>query len=157
MIFGHISQLQDILPAVPRALATALAHLRDTDFNRLPAGNYDLDGKDIRVQVIDTTTRPVADCRPEVHREYADVQFLVRGRERIGVAVDSGDNEISEDFMPERDLRFYKGVASETVLTMRPGSFAVFLPSDVHAPAGAVDAPEPIRKVVVKVRVALLR
>ena len=157
MIFGHIAQLQDLLPAVPPALRTALGHLRDTDFAALPAGNYDLQGKDIYVQVIDMVTRPVADCRPEVHRDYADVQFLVRGAERIGIAVDSGDNEISEDFTPGRDLRFYRNVRSETTLTMRPGSFAIFLPSDVHAPGGAVDAPEAIRKVVIKVRVSLLK
>jgi YhcH/YjgK/YiaL family protein len=157
MIFGHIAHLQDLLPAVPPALRTALSHLRDTDFAALPAGNYDLQGKDIYVQVIDMVTRPVTDCRPEVHRDYADVQFLVRGAERIGIAVDSGDNEISEDFARGRDLRFYKNVRSETTLTMRPGSFAVFLPSDVHAPGGAVDAPEAIRKVVIKVRVSLLK
>jgi len=42
------------------------------------------------------------------------------------------------------------------VLYMTPGSFAILLPNDVHRPCCAVDQPMPIRKVVVKVRVALL-
>jgi YhcH/YjgK/YiaL family protein len=156
MISGHIGQLQEILPLVPPALRVALQHLKDTDFNALPAGAYDLSGKDIYVQVIDMTTKPVADCRPEVHRQYADVQFLVRGRERIGVAADTGAHRVGEDLLATRDLLFYTDVQDETTLTMRPGSFAVFMPSDVHRPGGAIDSPEPIRKVVIKVRVALL-
>lgn len=157
MIFGHISQLQDILPAAPEALRTALVHLRDKDFSVSPPGSYELQGMDIYVQVIDLTTKPVAECRPEVHREYADVQFLVSGAERIGVAIDMGSNVISEDFTPTRDLRFYESMPMETTLNMRPGSFAVFMPSDVHAPGGAADKPMAIRKVVMKVRASLLR
>ena len=157
MIAGHIGQLQEILPLVPQPLRIALQHLKDTDFNALPAGNYDLSGKDIYVQVIDMTTKPVADCRPEVHRQYADVQFLVRGRERIGVAVDTGKHAVAEDLLAARDLLFYSGVQDEATLLMRPGSFAVFMPTDVHRPGGAIDGPEPIRKVVMKVRVSLLK
>lgn len=157
MIAGHLTQLREILPLVPPPLRLALQHLNDTDFGALPAGNYDLSGKDIYVQVIDMTTKPVAECRPEVHRQYADVQFLVRGRERIGVAADTGKHAVAEDLLAERDLLFYAGVEDDATLTMRPGSFAVFMPSDVHRPGGAVDAPEPIRKVVMKVRVSLLK
>lgn len=157
MIAGHLAQLQEILPLVPAPLRLALQHLKDTDFNALPAGNYDLSGKDIYVQVIDMTTRPVADCRPEVHRQYADVQFLVRGRERIGVAADTGTYPVAEDLLAERDLLFYSGVQDEATLSMRPGSFAVFMPADIHRPGGAVDGPEAIRKVVMKVRVSLLK
>lgn len=157
MISGHIAHLQDILPLVPAPLGLALQHLRDTDFTALPAGTYDLQGKDIYVQVIDMNTKPVADCRPEVHRQYADVQFLVSGRERIGMAVDTGRHQVGEDLLATRDLLFYADVADETTLSMRPGSFAVFLPSDVHRPGGAVEGPEPIRKVVMKVRVSLLK
>ena len=34
---------------------------------------------------------------------------------------------------------------------MQPGSYAMFFPWDVHIPAIQVDAPAPIRKIVVKV------
>ena len=157
MISGHISHLQDILPMVPAPLRRALEHLRDTDFEAKPAGNYDLEGKDIYVQVIDMTSRSDAECKPEVHRQYADVQFLVRGQERIGVSIDTGAHTVAENYLDSRDLLFYAPVPDEAVLTMRPGSFAVFMPLDVHRPGGAVGTPEPIRKVVMKVRVSLLK
>ena len=156
MIFGHVNDFEAGFSWLPLPLKTAVKHLRDTDFMALPAGNYDLQGKDIYVQVIDMATRPFAETRPEVHRQYIDVQFLVSGREKIGVAADTGNNAVAEDLLAQRDLLFYGGMENESALTMTPGSFAVFMPSDVHRPACAFDQPEPIRKVVVKVRVSLL-
>lgn len=156
MIFGHVNDLGSAFAWLPTPLKTAVEHLKQTDFNALPAGNYDLQGKDIYVQVIDMTTKPFAETRPEVHRQYIDVQFLVRGQEKIGVASDTGNNGVAEDLLAERDLLFCKTMENESTLTMTPGSFAVFLPTDVHRPGCAFDQPEAIRKVVVKVRLSLL-
>jgi beta-galactosidase beta subunit len=156
MISGHIGQLQDLLPMVPAPLRLALQHLRDTDFTALPAGNYDLQGKDLYVQVIDMNTAgrrlppgsapPVRRRAVPGHRPRADRRRRHTGKHKVG-----------EDMLSARDLLFYADVQDEATLTMRPGSFAVFMPSDVHRPGGAIDGPEPIRKVVLKVRVALLQ
>ena len=156
MIFGNIKDYESGFAWLPQPLKTVIEHLKKTDFQALPVGNYDLQGKDIYVQVFDMTTKPFAETRPEVHRQYADVQFSVSGCEKIGVASDDGSNTVAEDLLAERDLLFYSGVENESMLTMIPGSFAVFMPSDVHRPACAFDQPEAIRKVVVKVRVSLL-
>ena len=156
MIFGHVNDVETNFSWLPQPLMTAVQHLRQTDFMALPAGNYDLQGRDIYVQVIDMSTKPFAETRAEIHREYIDVQFLCRGREKIGVASDTGCNLLAEDLLAQRDLLFYSGMENESTLTMTPGSFAVFFPSDVHRPGCAFDQPEAIRKVVIKVRVALL-
>lgn len=156
MIFGHVNDFETAFSWLPQPLKFAVEHLKKTDFASLPAGNYDLQGKDIYVQVIDLTTKVFSETRPEVHRQYLDVQFLVRGREKIGVASDTGKNRVAEDLLAERDLLFYEAMENESTLVMTPGSFAVFMPSDVHRPACAFDQPEAIRKVVVKVKAALL-
>ena len=156
MIFGHVNDLESSFAWLPKPLKLALEHLKQTDFNALPAGNYDLQGKDIYVQVIDMATKPFAETRPEVHRQYIDVQHLCRGSEKIGVASETGNNAVAEDLLESRDLLFYAAMENESTLTMVPGSFAVFLPSDVHRPGCAFDQPMPIRKVVIKVRASLL-
>ena len=74
----------------------------------------------------------------------------------MGVATDTGNNVVFNDQLAERDLLFYIGMENESTLTMVPGSFAVFFPTDVHRPGCVVDQPEAIRKVVVKVRASLL-
>ncbi|MTJ83837.1 MAG: DUF386 domain-containing protein [Telmatospirillum sp.] len=156
MIFGSIHNPQDIPAWMPAPLGRALALLKGTDFAALPTGRHEFEGDDIFFQVIDLTTRPAAEQKPEVHRTYIDVQFLVRGAERIGFAIDTGRNEVAENLLAERDLLFYKGAENEAMLTMVPGSFAMFFPTDVHRPGCQADHPDAIRKVVVKVRAALL-
>ena len=95
MIFGQIEDAADILACVPAALQTAIKHLQSTNFMSLPAGLYELQGKDIYVQVIDMTTKEDAAARSEVHRRYIDVQFSVQGKELIGFARDTGGKQNS--------------------------------------------------------------
>jgi YhcH/YjgK/YiaL family protein len=157
MIFGHIAQVDDILVCLPDALKTVIGYLQDTDFSSMPAGSYDMQGKDIYVQVTDMETKDEQLTWPEVHRRYIDVQFLVQGRENIGFARDTGCNQIHEDLLEARDLLFYENVESESKLTMTPGSFAIFFPEDVHRPGCKVGEKALIRKVVVKVKVELVK
>lgn len=157
MIFGNLNALGDTLPWLPAPLKRAVEHLAKTDLAALPAEKYALDGDDIFVIVSDMTTKPFAETRPEIHRNYIDIQVLVHGRERIGVAVDTGRNTVSEDTLAEKDLLFYTAAEGETMLEMTPGSFAVLFPSEAHRPGVAVEGPEPIRKIIVKVRAALCR
>lgn len=76
MIFGNVNDLESSFGWLPNPLKVAVEHLKQTDFVALPVGNYDLQGKDIYVQVFDMTTKPFAETRAEVHRQYIDVQFL---------------------------------------------------------------------------------
>ena len=157
MIFGNIDQADDILACVPDALKTAVRHLQSTDFTKLPAGPYDLQGKDIYVQVIDMETKEDEAARPEVHRKYIDVQFSLQGRESIGFARDTGRNRVAEDLLQSRDLLFYEGLENESRLVMVPGSFAIFFPEDVHRPGMKYGERAAIRKIVIKVRVDLIK
>lgn len=44
--------------------------------------------------------------RPEVHRRYIDIQFLAWGEEKIGIAIDTGNNKVSESLLEQRDIIF---------------------------------------------------
>jgi YhcH/YjgK/YiaL family protein len=156
MISGNVHHIQDLAAWLPQPFLTVLSHLQSTDFDTKPIGSYELQGKDIYIQVMDATTKERAKTRPEVHRKYIDVQFIWRGRERIGVVTDDGCNEVAEDLLAERDILFYRTVVKEAVLELHPGDFAVFFPSDVHRPLCQVNGPEAVRKVVAKVAIALL-
>ncbi len=156
MIFGHIRHADTTFDWLPKPFQTVLSHLQSTDFDAKPIGAYDLQGKDISVHVMEATTQEPAKTRPEVHRDHIDVQFLWRGRERIGVTSETGRHRVDEDLLAERDLLFYRDVGEESVLELHPGDFAIFFPTDVHRPLCQVEGPEAVRKVVVKVAVALL-
>ncbi|MDQ9125198.1 YhcH/YjgK/YiaL family protein [Serratia fonticola] len=154
MIFGHIAHTA--AEHYPPAIAKAVAYLQNTDFTPLSAGRYEDPATGYVVQVLDLHTQHKDELRPEVHRKNIDVQFLVSGTELIGVAADRGNNVIHQELLAQRDIIFYQDVEDESWLTMQPGNFAVFYPQDVHRPACINQTPCDIRKVVVKIPIALL-
>nr|WP_318383540.1 YhcH/YjgK/YiaL family protein [uncultured Enterobacter sp.] len=154
MIFGHIAQPNPC--RLPAAIETALDFLRSTDFTTLEPGVVEIDGRNIFAQVIDLTTKPKNDIRPEVHRKYIDIQFMAWGEEQIGLAIDTGHNEISESLLEQRDIIFYHDSQNESFFEMVPGSFAIFFPQDVHRPGCHKTKETSIRKIVVKVALTAL-
>ena len=154
MIFGHITQPNPC--RLPAAIERALDFLRSTDFSKLAPGVVEIDGKNIFAQIIDLTTREVAENRPEVHRRYLDIQFLAWGEEKIGIAIDTGNNEISESLLEQRDIIFYHNSENESFIEMIPGSYAIFFPQDVNRPACIKNKETTIRKIVVKVAISEL-
>lgn len=154
MLFGHIAQPNPC--RLPAAIETTLEFLRTTDFRVLPPGVVEIDGKNIYAQIIDLTTRPEEEIRPEVHRQYLDIQFLAWGEEKIGLAIDTGNNVISESLLTERDIIFYHDSQNEFFFDMVPGSYAIFFPQDVHRPGCNKLRSTPIRKIVVKVALSAL-
>ncbi|MFC0308919.1 YhcH/YjgK/YiaL family protein [Gallibacterium trehalosifermentans] len=155
MFFGHIKQVE--LKHYPVAIQKALTFLQQTDFDTLPAGRYSIDGENIFAQVLDLVTQEKESILPEAHRRYLDVQYLHRGNELIGVSVNPPPSEIAKPYDPDRDILFYQSVSEETMLVMNPGSFAVFFPQDIHRPACIYQEASPIRKIVVKVAIDLLK
>lgn len=154
MIFGHIAQPNPC--RLPAAIERALDFLRNTDFQTLSPGVVEIDGKKIFAQIIDLTTRDAAENRPEVHRRYLDIQFLAWGEEKIGVAIDTGRNQISESLLEQRDIIFYHDSEYESFFEMIPGSYAIFFPQDVHRPGCHKNIATDIRKIVVKVAIDAL-
>lgn len=124
MIFGHIAQPNPC--RLPAAIERALDFLRSTDFRNMEPGVVEIDGKNIFAQVIDLTTRDVAENRPEVHRRYTDIQFLARGEEKIGIAIDTGNNQISESLLEQRDIIFYHASEHESFIEMIPEATPYF-------------------------------
>lgn len=154
MIFSSI-YAKDDEKKYPEALRKAIRYLRETDFTAMEAGVYEIEGRDIYAQVLDVCTEPFENRKPEVHEKYIDVQFMVKGKEKIGFTPDFGRYEVAERY-DERDLIFYKAVEDEGFIEVRPGCYSVFFPQDVHRPQIMVDGPEDVRKVVVKVAVKLI-
>ena len=154
MIFSSIYAKDDD-KKYPQAIRTALDYLKSHDFTKMEAGVYEIQGNEIYAQVFDAETAPAEAKRPEIHEKFIDVQFLASGRERLGFAPDTGNYEVDER-LDEKDLIFYKAVETESFVEAVPGCYSIFFPSDVHRPAVAAGEPMQVRKVVVKVSVALL-
>lgn len=156
MIYGHINSKQD-LSIYPKGIQKALEYLKSHDLEAMEPGKYTID-EDMKLNVLETKTAQRSAKRPEIHVEYVDVQYVIRGCERDYFYTDMGDSEMDEDALATRDVAFYKPNpnANESYVTMLPGDFAVFFPADVHTPACSVEEDLPIKKVIVKVKVSAL-
>lgn len=153
MIFSSIYTKDDIT-RYPKAIQIAIEYLKAHDFTTMAPGVYEVQGNEIYAQVFDTETGKAETKRPEVHEKFVDVQFLASGREKLGFTTDTGKYEVEEK-IEERDLIFYKAVENEGFIEATPGCYSIFFPEDVHRPGVAADEPMVIRKVVVKVSIAL--
>jgi YhcH/YjgK/YiaL family protein len=134
--------------------AAGIDYLLHSDFAHVPDGRYEVIGSHNFAIVQSYTTKPPEKGRWEAHRKYADIQYMLSGGERMGVAAIER-MKVEQPYDGERDLEFFTlngGGGTEQVVTVEQGSFAIFLPHDVHMPTLMIDRPAGVRKVVVKVR-----
>ena len=156
MITGHIAN--EDLCFLPPAIKKALDFLRNTDLRHIKPGEVEIQGRYIYAQIIDMELKVKSLCSLESHRRYIDIQYLAKGRERIGFASDLGKYMIRESKLPQRDIIFYSSVKNEGFIDMTEGSYAIFFPQDIHRPGVVVPGfkDKKIRKVVVKVDLNIL-
>lgn len=143
---------EDDLGKYPKGIQEAINYLKSHDFTEMETGEYEIRGREIYAQVFDIVTAPLQEKKPEIHRKYIDVQYLVSGEELLGFAPDTGVYT-KESERPENDIAFYESVEGESFIRAVPGSYTIFFPQDVHRPGVMVERPVKIRKVVVKVMV----
>ena len=139
----HMEAYKGIHPGVYEGLKL----LRDTDFSKLEDTRYEVDGE--RLFFFIQTYQTKENLRPEAHRKYIDIQYVISGTEGMGVAALEDVTEV--EGRPEGDIWFYEGKTDE--VTLSAGKFAVLWPGDAHAPGRVSGQVETCRKCVVKVRV----
>jgi YhcH/YjgK/YiaL family protein len=106
MFIGTVSTLEKTHVEYPEAILQALHYLRDHDFSKMADGKYTIaDGITANVQRYET--KPVAECRPESHEKYVDIQYIVEGEEYMGWCPLSPDLQVSEAYDAAKDVGFF--------------------------------------------------
>lgn len=143
-------------PFYPPVIRKALQAVIAQDPHALPAGKYTVEGDNIFFTVVEGETRPLAEQRPEYHRQYIDIHIVLTGEEIVG-AGNKGLN-ISEDgpFNEAHDIGFCEYISSETLIHLHPEELTVLFPGELHRPMGSLGAGAPLRKIIVKIDHALL-
>ena len=136
--------------ALSENLKKGFDFLKNTDLINAETGKYEIDGTNVYAIVSEYESKAHQDCRPEAHRTYADIQYIVSGREAIGF-VTLNNQTVTSEYNPDKDIIFFSG--ETTQLPVEAGMFAVFFPQDVHRPCMQIDGPEKVKKVVVKVKI----
>jgi biofilm protein TabA len=130
-----------------KGFAAAFEFLRRDDLATIPVGKHEIVGDLVFVLVsMDQSRGPTS--RLEAHRKYIDVQYVIAGDERMGWRPIEG-LATTEPYDADKDIEFFADVPAAW-FAVDPGQFAIFLPTDAHAPLAGSGA---IHKAVVKVAV----
>ena len=153
MIIDHLEHAA-MYRSLGRNLAAGLDFLRSGSHAQLSAGRHPIDGDRLIAIVDEYTTRELtAQSIWEAHRRYWDIQYMVRGTERHGVAYLETATETTP-YNADRDVTFFDGMSAHMgFVTLTPGMFSMYTPRDVHAPGLAFGDPAAVRKIVMKVLV----
>ncbi|CNL73446.1 YhcH/YjgK/YiaL family protein [Yersinia proxima] len=143
-------------PFYPDAIRRTLATISKMDLAHLPAGELDIEGREIYLNHIIASSKPLYEQAPELHRYYIDIHILLDGSEVIGASPSAQGQRPTMDFDSERDYGLFEGITTETLLTLAPGDIALLFPGELHRPMGTLGDVAPLRKIVVKVANHLL-
>ncbi len=130
----------------------ALAYLKNQNLQTLPIGRYAIDGENVYATVTENPTKDFDSTVWESHRKYIDLQYVISGEEKIGVA-SPANLTVTKPYDTAKDVANYSG--NGKLYDATPGTFFLFFPSDAHRPNIAADAKRAAdKKLVIKIRYA---
>ncbi len=136
-------------------------------------GTYEVNPR-VRAIISEYMTKAVNEKGYEAHKKNIDIQYLLKGTEKIAcLPVD--ELQETQPYNPDTDAAFYESALRPSTFDLRPltsdlrpltfdlrpltldlrplTSFALFFPHDAHMPQLCIDAPEEVKKVVIKVKI----
>ena len=129
------------------AFAQAFHFLVYTDLATMAAGRHAIDGDRLYVSIDHKDGRGRDGARLEAHRKYLDIQLTIDGPEEIGWAPLASCRQAAGTFDETKDIGFFAD-RPDTWLSVPPGRFAIFFPTDAHAPLAGRGL---LKKAIVKV------
>lgn len=128
----------------------AFEWLQNNDLANMPDGKHVINGEHLFANVQTYFTKD--DAPYEGHRKYADIQYMINGREKVGVT-DYLNCSTIEKYDVDKDIEFLKNNSNDYYQMLEEGEFLVFYPQDAHQPALNPDEKLNVKKVIVKVEI----
>ncbi len=158
MVIGKISQATAGFTKFPEAIRRALFFLYEHDFKTMEDGIYPIDGKNSYAILQRYNTKLPGTSKPEAHRQYVDIQYIVEGREELGWCPLNPELKANTKYDIDKDIIFYERLVPGSSVILEEGAYAVLYPADVHHPCGAIEGKVgPVTKVVVKIAVDYIK
>src|ERR1700761_5799231 len=128
----------------------AFAFLADSKkLDTLKPGTYPIDGKNAYASITEGPEKTEETAKWESHRKYIDLQYVIRGKEKIGVATVTTAT-VTNPYDDSRDAANYTANGKYYIAT--PMEFYLFFPSDAHRPNIHVNGYDTVKKMVIKIK-----
>lgn len=147
MIIDKVENLKNyaqVNPLFPKVVVFIQQH----DLNALEPGKYEIEGKDLFVNIQMAKGKTPAEAVIETHNRMIDIQIPLSDAETFGYT--QRDQLPDAEYNAEKDITKIPDLAADSYLTCQPGMMAIFFPQDGHAPCIA-GVPE-IKKAIFKVK-----
>jgi biofilm protein TabA len=129
----------------------AFAFLKDNDLQKLANGKYTIDGDNVFATVTEDSTKGFDKTKWESHRKYIDLQYVIKGEEKIGVCP-VAKATVTNAYNEKKDVANY--TAEGKIYTAVPGTFFIFFPTDAHRPNITTGGNNVDKKIIIKIKVA---
>jgi YhcH/YjgK/YiaL family protein len=128
--------------------------LRENDLSTLSVGKHVIAGDDLFVNIQEAPVKTREQARFESHRKMIDIQIPISAQEEHGWCPLSQLPAACYDENNDMTLHDPRAPATPEVLastyySLKPGQFAIYFPTDGHAPAVTS---QPLRKAIFKVK-----
>ena len=124
--------------------------LKKNDLSKFENGKYEIDGQNLFVSIQDYNSKPENEGKFEAHKKYADIQFIIKGTEKLGYG-NVKNFKATTNYDAENDIVFLEGHGQ--FAQAKENTFLIFMPQDAHMPCIAVENPTYVKKAVVKVKI----
>lgn len=145
----NFKEAQDQFRKYPERWNTAFKFLTTSDLKQLTLGRINL-SDDVYATISEYETKNPEDANFESHRKYIDLQYIVSGKEMIGLTNDTGLHVISS-YDETKDIAFYDFNGGK-LLFASPAHYFIFFPQDRHKPCLKIGEQDKVRKIVVKIK-----
>ena len=128
---------------------TAFEHLLNNDIANLPAGQYDIKGKEIFVAVAHEIFKTKDIYYHEAHKKYIDIQIVLKGSFEMGLRFLDSCKNMKTEYNAETDVEFYSDEPLSKI-NLSEGEFLILFPEDAHLP---YPPKENLTKAIYKVKI----
>ncbi len=129
----------------------AFTFLRDHNLDSLKTGKYVIDGENVFADITDNPSSPLKEAKWHSHRQYCDIIYVIKGKERIGIAPISRA-PIIIPFKDKGDSQFYNQEMKGIYYLSNPDTFFILFPSDVHRPFIKVEDCNYVKRIRIKIK-----
>jgi YhcH/YjgK/YiaL family protein len=128
----------------------AFEFIENNDLDSMTSGRYDIMDDTVYAMISEYETVDPSAKHFEAHRRYADIQYVISGREMIGLSPLADTTETFQVYDPSKDIGFYAS-ASGIFHKAGPEELFIFFPRDMHKPGISDGNASEVKKLVIKV------
>lgn len=144
MIFDKFDRLSVYYDSVPY-LREICEELSEKDLSALEIGTYYTEKSHIKYMVQSYETQESK--KPEAHKKYADLQLVIKGKERFDF---DSISVLPESFREDDDIGFYEHDLDNSLI-LGEGEAVLVLPYEPHTPGLTADKAAVMKKIVAKI------